>query len=321
MLTPEENAIRYQLYNQGLIDEEIAEKVGVTPSAITQWRHTNKLPANGGGCGFGNKEKDGPRRGNMKLSDIKPGMTIEYRGRVYGHGNLMGKDKTKTGIIKQVTPNLIAVQGQRYPDTILVNDLLSGQVQITNLKGEGEMARPKREAPPKAKLLALFEEHEGKIAPIAEELKASWAQARNWLIEAGIIDSDYVYQKQTPTPEPEQAANQEPDEGEGESATDSIPYSVERIENIGKDIPPVKMPIGCSLPLEDSTEPQDEVMAESDTGQEKETVEYYPDWPPKDPIERALLETTMNARFAVRRVLNDPVALALMKQVLESGVV
>ena len=64
----------------------------------------------------------------MKLSDIKPGMEIKYRGRVYGHGNLMGKDKTKTGIIKQVTPNLIAVQGQRYPDTILVNDLLSGQV-------------------------------------------------------------------------------------------------------------------------------------------------------------------------------------------------
>ncbi len=56
MLTPEENAIRYQLYNQGLIDKEIAEKAGVTPSAITQWRHTNKLPANGGGCGFGNRK-------------------------------------------------------------------------------------------------------------------------------------------------------------------------------------------------------------------------------------------------------------------------
>jgi hypothetical protein len=38
-------------------------------------------------------------------------------------------------------------------------------------------------------------------------------------------------------------------------------------------------------------------------------------------VEKVLLETTMNARFAVRRVLNDPVALALMKQVLESGVV
>ena len=34
MLTPEENAIRYHLYSQGLIDREIAEKVGVSSSAI-----------------------------------------------------------------------------------------------------------------------------------------------------------------------------------------------------------------------------------------------------------------------------------------------
>ena len=139
----------------------------------------------------------------MKLSDIKPGMIIEYRGRVYGHGNIMGKDKTKTGIIKQVTPNLIAVQGQRYPDTILVNDLLSGQVKIISLKEEEHMSnpvgKPKREPPAKEKLQQAFEKHEGKIKPIATEFKTGWAQARNWLIEAGIIDSDYVYQKQTPT--------------------------------------------------------------------------------------------------------------------------
>ena len=77
----------------------------------------------------------------MKLSDIKPGMEIKYRGRVYGHGNLMGKQKTRRGTVTQVTPNLIAVQGQRYPDTILVNDLLSGQVKIISLKGEGEMVK------------------------------------------------------------------------------------------------------------------------------------------------------------------------------------
>ena len=73
----------------------------------------------------------------MKLSDIKPGMEIKYRGRVYGHRNLIGKQETRTGTVTQVTPNLIAVQGQRYPDTILVNDLLSGQVKIISLKGEG----------------------------------------------------------------------------------------------------------------------------------------------------------------------------------------
>jgi hypothetical protein len=47
--------VRYKLYQQGLVDREIADKVGVTPTAIAQWRYTRNLPANGGGCGFGNK--------------------------------------------------------------------------------------------------------------------------------------------------------------------------------------------------------------------------------------------------------------------------
>ena len=49
MLTLEENAIRYQLYSQGLIDREIAEKVGVSSSAIAYWRQQGNLSANGGG--------------------------------------------------------------------------------------------------------------------------------------------------------------------------------------------------------------------------------------------------------------------------------
>ncbi len=278
----------------------------------------------------------------MKLSDIKPGMIIEYRGRVYGHGNLIGRDKTRTGTVTQVTPNLIVVQGQRYPDTILVNDLLSGQVKIISLKGEGEMVKKldwETLGPQIDELRA-----QGKtIKAIAEELGISETTTHSYLVKQG------TNKKQTPTLEPEQAANQEPDEGEGESATEIIPEPYYKCEDCGKGLTCeevrefnpagyvneetkilcswcffnniARMPIGCSLPLEDSTEPQGDEMAESDTGQEKETVEYYPDWPPKDPIERALLETTMNARFAVRRVLNDPVALALMKQVLESGVI
>ena len=95
--------------------------------------------------------------------------------------------------------------------------------------------------------------------------------------------------------------------------------------------PTIKMPIGCSLPLDDSTEPQDEVMAESDTGPKsgiaiqlllgaEETANHQMllNMPP---TEKELLETTLNAYFAVKRVLNNPVALAQMKQVLETGVV
>ena len=55
MLTPEENAIRYQLYNQGLIDKEIAEKVGVKYSSIAEWRKQRNIPANGGGKGPGER--------------------------------------------------------------------------------------------------------------------------------------------------------------------------------------------------------------------------------------------------------------------------
>ena len=49
MLTPEENAIRYHLYNQGLFDKAIAERVGVNYRSIAFWRQQRNLPANGGG--------------------------------------------------------------------------------------------------------------------------------------------------------------------------------------------------------------------------------------------------------------------------------
>lgn len=55
MLTPEENAIRYHLYNQGLIDKEIAEKVGVNNSTIAEWRKQRNLSANGGSKGPGER--------------------------------------------------------------------------------------------------------------------------------------------------------------------------------------------------------------------------------------------------------------------------
>ena len=163
--------------------------------------------------------------------------------------------------------------------------------------------------------MALFEEHEGKIAPIATELKASWGHTKRWLVDAGIISEDYVYQpKQTPTPEPEELGGENRNEGEGEPAAAIIPK--DDSFHIISGVTP------ASLGLTDNTtELQDKEMAKGDTIQEEEAGEYYPDWPPKDPIERALLEATMNAHFAVKRVVDDPVALALMKQVLGSGVI
>ncbi len=294
----------------------------------------------------------------MLLADIKPGMTIEYRGRVHGHGNLRGKHKARTGTVRQVTPNLIAVQGQRYPDTILVNDLLSGQVKIISLKGEGEMVKKldwETLGPQIDELRA-----QGKtIKAIAEELGIGETTTQRYLAN----------KKQTPTLEPEQAANQEPDEGEGEPATEIIPektlFCAKCDVSLGRALKifwprdsrkkgplcemcyleepnekqptkayytePVNIPLGCLLPPQGAELPRNKQEPANGCGDTtSDTKTNYGqgrgqsgeiNWPPRDNVEKVLLENSINASFAVRRVLNDPVALALMKQVLESGVV
>jgi hypothetical protein len=214
--------------------------------------------------------------------------------------------------------------------------LTPGKLSCYHKKGENKMARPKREAPLKAKLLALFEEHEGKIEPIRKELNCTWLAAKRWLVEAEIIDSlgqptsEYNFEwyapkkKQTPTLEPEELGGENRNEGEGEPAAAIIPK--DDSFHIISGVTP------ASLGLTDNTtELQDKEMAESDTGpksgiaiqllldvEERAKHQMLLNMPPK---EKELLETTLNAYFAVKRVLNNPVALAQMNQVLETGVV
>lgn len=45
MLEPMEHERRLHLYRQGLNDREIAERLYLTPEAITHWRKTHELPA------------------------------------------------------------------------------------------------------------------------------------------------------------------------------------------------------------------------------------------------------------------------------------
>lgn len=45
MLEPMEHERRLHLYRQGLNDREIAERLYLTPEAITIWRRASKLPA------------------------------------------------------------------------------------------------------------------------------------------------------------------------------------------------------------------------------------------------------------------------------------
>lgn len=277
----------------------------------------------------------------MQLADIKPGMEIVYRCR---------KNKrayhNRTGIVRQVTPRMIAVQGERYPDTILVNDLLSGQVNIIKLKGEVTVNITTKELPTKEGLVILWEKHKGKINPIAKEIGKSWNDTRKLLTEAGIIDSLgklIQKQKQTPPPNLEELGGENQDEGEKESASAIIPEN--ETTETAYDIPPVNMPIGCELPREDgfttaddepipyvlplskdTTEAEQEEMAKCDTVEKTNGLYLLSEAGECDlcemtPEDKNLLETVLNAYFAVKRVQSDPVALALMKRVLESGVV
>lgn len=42
-LPPEESALRYKLYNQGLSDQEIADRCGVGHGVISSWRNRHHL--------------------------------------------------------------------------------------------------------------------------------------------------------------------------------------------------------------------------------------------------------------------------------------
>lgn len=48
-----------QLYDQGMNDHEIAEKLGVSPKGVYHWRYRNRLPANTGAGYHKRRKKEG----------------------------------------------------------------------------------------------------------------------------------------------------------------------------------------------------------------------------------------------------------------------
>jgi hypothetical protein len=72
---------------------------------------------------------------------INVGDVIEYIARVPVHGNLTDQVQTRRGRVIQITDRFITIQGDRYPETILVNDIHSGKVKflklITSVSEEG----------------------------------------------------------------------------------------------------------------------------------------------------------------------------------------
>ena len=238
------------------------------------------------------------------------------------HGCAKMRKKERKGIVQQVTPKLIAIKGEKYPETILVNDLISGEAEIICLKiqkREVNMAKKKLLIPTKEELQGLFEKHNGVINKISAEIGWSWPKTKQLIVDAGIINNlgqPGEEPKQTPTLEPETVGSHEPDEGLNVQDEEAAAYSPAGESALNIIPEPVKMPIGCALPLEqDTTEPPRKEMPNNDM------VEIQINWPPKDAAERALMESSINAQLAVRRVIDDPVALTLIKELIAQGAV
>ena len=102
--------------------------------------------------------------------------------------------------------------------------------------------------------------------------------------------------KQTPNPEPEKVGRQEPAQGKEESAKNIIPE-------------PVKMPVGCALPKDDSFTVADD-----------EPIPYQVNDCVYSQIDLILEYMTAGARLKVEKVLKDPIAIALIKELLNRGV-
>lgn len=70
---------------------------------------------------------------------IHVGDEIEYITKVPVHGVKTDEIKTRKGIVIQITDRFMAVQGERYPETILINDIQTGKVKFLKLvTSEGE---------------------------------------------------------------------------------------------------------------------------------------------------------------------------------------
>lgn len=151
----------------------------------------------------------------LKLSDISPGDIIEHESWGCNHGGMRERLTRRKGKVIQVTDKVITLQGKNYPETLLVNDLLSGRAKILKVRGEDTMARYYWKA----------------LWPQAQELLAQGLSTAKVAEKLGIdtpalrckIDRERRKAKQqTPSPAPAEAANQEPVQEAVEPAEPSI---------------------------------------------------------------------------------------------------
>jgi len=154
----------------------------------------------------------------LKLSDISPGDIIEHESWGCNHGGMQERLTRRKGKVIQVTDNVITLQGKNYPETLLVNDLLSGRAKILKVKMRGEEDMVKYDWDtlwPQVQELQA----EGKtIVAIAEEMNINLYALKSKLYR------ERQEEKQTLPPEPDEdeLGGTDPEQGESGSAGDSV---------------------------------------------------------------------------------------------------
>lgn len=70
---------------------------------------------------------------------IHVGDEIEYVAKIPIHGIQTDQVKTRKGKVIQITDRFVTVQGERYPETLQVNDIMTGKIKFLKLvTSEGE---------------------------------------------------------------------------------------------------------------------------------------------------------------------------------------
>lgn len=70
---------------------------------------------------------------------IHVGDEIEYIAKIPVHGIQTDRAQTRKGKVIQITDRFVTVQGERYPETLQVNDIMTGKIKFLKLvTSEGE---------------------------------------------------------------------------------------------------------------------------------------------------------------------------------------
>jgi restriction endonuclease Mrr len=162
-------------------------------------------------------------------------------------------------------------------------------------KQRGDMQMAKRQAPPYEELKQVFIDAEYKIDRVRKVLKVNWLDAKQWLKDAGLIDS---YNRPT------------------DKVTTSKSQALLESVDAGK---PVRS-MGCVEPeLKPELQSKATEVAVEDNDWQDDEDDPIP-YTITSPLDLAIESSFARARIKVDKLTKDPIALALIKDLIQAGV-